>query len=316
MATFPGIRTGSQRIQKMSGKKRPILTVIIILGIAVLFLGVLMTIILTFFGPSTRLSFGDKIGVIPIEGPIMESQSIVSQLANFRKNKGIRAIILRIDSSGGGVGPSQEIHREVRRTIKTKKVIVSMGSMAASGGYYIASAAHKIVASPGTVTGSIGVIMGFIQFKELLEKIGISFEVLKSGEFKDIGSPHREMSVRDKELLKELISDIQDQFVDAVAKGRNLSQERVREIADGRVFSGAKAKELDLVDMLGNFQDAVDLAKKETGIEGEVTLVYPRKSGPRLWDLILGDATKAIYESTIKALKTRIEYRWDGIDIH
>ncbi len=272
-----------------------------------------MTIVLTFFGPSTNLSFGNKIGVIPIEGAIMESQSIVSQLANFRKNKGIKAIILRIDSPGGGVGPSQEIYREVRRTIKTKKVIVSMGSLAASGGYYVAAAADKIVASPGTITGSIGVIMEFIQLKELLKKIGISLEVMKSGEFKDIGSPHREMSERDKELILELITDIQDQFVEAVAEGRNLAVEEVREIADGRVFSGAKAKELGLVDVLGNFQDAVDLAKKEAGIKGEATLVYPKRVGPSFWDLILRDAVRAIYESTIKALKTQIEYRWDGL---
>jgi len=297
----------------MSTKKRPILTVIIILGITVVFLGTLMTIVLTFFGPSSNLSFGNKIGVIPIEGTITESQSIVSQLANFRKSKGIKAIILRIDSPGGGVGPSQEIYREVRRTIKTKKVIVSMGSLAASGGYYVAAAADKIVASPGTITGSIGVIMEFIQLKELLKKIGIGLEVMKSGEFKDIGSPHREMSERDKELILELITDIQDQFVEAVAQGRKLSVEEVREIADGRVFSGAKAKELGLVDLLGNFQDAVELAKKEAGIKGEATLVYPKRVGPSFWDLILRDAVKAVYESTVKALKTQIEYRWDGL---
>ncbi|NNG08452.1 MAG: signal peptide peptidase SppA [Desulfobacteraceae bacterium] len=297
----------------MSTKKRPILTVIIILGIAVLFLGTLMTIVLTFFGPSADLTFGTKIGVITIEGPIMESQSIVSQIVKFRRNKGIKAIILRIDSPGGGVGPSQEIYREVRRTIKAKRVIVSMGSLAASGGYYVAAGADKIVASPGTITGSIGVIMQFVQLKELLKKIGVGLEVLKSGEFKDVGSPHREMSEREKELLQELIFDIQDQFVKAVAEGRNLSVEEVQEIADGRVFSGAKAKELGLVDVLGNFQDAVDLAKKETGIEGEVTLVYPKKAGPSIWDLILRDTTRAVYEFTIKALQTHIEYRWDGI---
>ena len=297
----------------MSTKKRPILTVIIILGIAVLFLGTLMTIVLTFFGPSSKLSFGQKIGVIPIEGPILESQSIVSQMVKFKKNKAIKAIILRIDSPGGGVGPSQEIYREVRRTIKTKRVIVSMGSLAASGGYYVAAGANKIVASPGTITGSIGVIMQFVQLKELLKKIGISMEVLKSGEFKDIGSPHREMSDEEKELIQELIVDIQDQFVEAVAEGRNLPVETVREIADGRVFSGAKAKELGLVDLLGNFQDAVDLAKKETGIEGEVELIYPKRIGPSIWDLILRDATKAVYESAIKALKTHIEYRWEGL---
>jgi protease-4 len=297
----------------MSTKKRPILTVLIILGIAVLFLGTLMTIVLAFFGPSADLPFGTKMGVITIEGPIMESQSIVSQMVKFRRSKGIKAIILRIDSPGGGVGPSQEIYREVRRTIKVKRVIVSMGSLAASGGYYVAAGADKIVASPGTITGSIGVIMQFVQLKELLKKIGVGLEVLKSGEFKDVGSPHREMSEREKELLQELIFDIQGQFVKAVAEGRNLSVEEVEEIADGRVFSGAKAKELGLVDVLGNFQDAVDLAKKETGIEGEVTLVYPKKTGPSIWDLVLRDATRAVYESTIKALKTHIEYRWDGI---
>ncbi len=297
----------------MTTKKRPILTVIIILGIAVLFFGTLMAIVLTFFGPSSDLSFGQKIGIIPIQGPIMQSQNIVSQMVKFRKNKAIKAIVLRIDSPGGGVGPSQEIYREVRRTIKTKRVIVSMGSLAASGGYYVAAGADKIVASPGTITGSIGVIMQFVQLKELLKKIGISMEVLKSGEFKDIGSPHREMSDEEKELIQELIIDIQDQFVEAVAEGRNLPVETVREIADGRVFSGAKAKELGLVDVLGNFQDAVNLAKKETGIEGEVTLVYPKKAGLSIWDLILRDATRAIYESTVKALKTHIEYRWDGL---
>ena len=297
----------------MSTKKRPILTVIIILGIAVLFLGTLMTIVLTFFGPSSDLSFGQKIGIIPIEGPIMESQNIVSQMVKFRKNKAIKAIILRIDSPGGGVGPSQEIYREVRRTIKTKRVIVSMGSLAASGGYYVAAGADKIVASPGTITGSIGVIMQFIQLEELLKKIGISMEVLKSGEFKDIGSPHREMSEEEKELIQELIIDIQDQFVEAVAEGRNLPVETIREIADGRVFSGARAKELGLVDVLGNFQDAVNLAKKEAGIEGEVDLIYPKRVGPSIWDLILRGATRAIYESTVKALRTHIEYRWDGI---
>jgi protease-4 len=121
------------------------------------------------------------------------------------------------------------------------------------------------------------------------------------------------MSEEEKELIQDLIIDIQDQFVEAVAEGRNLPVQSVREIADGRVFSGAKAKELGLVDLLGNFQDAVDLAKKETGIEGEVDLIYPKRMGPSIWDLILRDATKAIYESTIKALKTHIEYRWDGL---
>ena len=297
----------------MSVKKHPILTVLIILGITVLLLGTVMIIILRIFGPSSDLSFGDRIGVIPIEGSITDPEPIVSQLVNFRKNRRIKAIILRINSPGGGVGPSQEIYREVRKTIKTKKVITSMGSLAASGGYYIASATNKIVANPGTITGSISVIMEFIQLEDLLKKVGVSLEVLKSGEFKDIGSPHRKMSEREKELIKDLISDIQKQFVNAVARGRDLSEEKVQEIADGRIFSGAQAKELGLVDLLGNFQDAVDLAKKMTGIKGDATLVYPKREKLKLWDFIFQDITKACYNAFMNYLNTSIEYRWEGL---
>ena len=296
----------------MSGKKHPILTVLIILGVTALFLGLIMTIILTIFVPDSNISFRNKIGVIPIEGHITGPEPVVSQLVNFRKDRRIKAIILRIDSPGGGVGPSQEIYREIMKTIKTKKVIASMGSLAASGGYYIASAANKILANPGTITGSIGVIMEFIQIQDLLRKIGVSLEVLKSGEFKDIGSPHREMSKREKELIKGLIIEVQNQFVDAVARGRNLPVEQVQEIADGRIFSGAKAKELGLVDSLGNFRDAVDLAKEMTNIKGDVTLVYPKKSRSKLWDFIFRDVTKALYKAIMDSLKTRIEYRWDS----
>ena len=297
----------------MSDKKHPILMVVIILGITVLFLGMAMTIILTiFFGPSSSLSFKEKIGVIPIEGAIMESETIVSQLVNFKKDDGIKAIILRINSPGGGVAPSQEIYREIRKTIKTKTVIVSMSSLAASGGYYIASAANKIVANPGTITGSIGVIMEFVQIEDLLKKIGVSLEVVKSGEFKDIGSPHRKMSLRERELINNLISDIQKQFINAVARGRDLSVEKVQEIADGRILSGARAKELGLIDLLGNFQDAVDITKKITGIKGDVTLIYPEKAGFKLWDLIFKDAANVFYRIIRDNLKTRIEYRWNG----
>ncbi len=297
----------------MSKKKRPILIVVVILGITVLFLGGVMALILNFFGPSSPLSFGDKIGVIPIEGPITDSGPILSQLVKFRKDEHIKAIILRIDSPGGGVGPSQEIYREVRRTIEKKKVIASLGSVAASGGYYVASAANKIVANPGTITGSIGVIMEFLRLENLLKKIGVSLEVLKSGEFKDLGSPHREMSEREKALLTALILDVQKQFVDAVARGRGLSVEEVMEIADGRIFSGAQAKELGLVDSLGNFQDAVQLAKEMAEIKGEATMVYPEKPRLRFWDFIFQDASEAI----IRALKDNlggigIGYRWNG----
>ena len=186
-----------------------------------------------------------------------------------------------------------------------------MGSVAASGGYYVAAAANKIVANPGTITGSIGVIMEFVRFKDLLNKIGINFEVIKSGEFKDIGSPLRELTERERKLLNALIEDIQKQFVKEVAAGRNLTVEEVQKIADGRIFSGARAKELGLVDMLGNFQDAVDIAKNMVGIKGEVTLVYPKKTKLELWKLLIKTAAGSVTQ-LLQNTKTQIEYRWNG----
>ncbi|MBW2028877.1 MAG: signal peptide peptidase SppA [Deltaproteobacteria bacterium] len=294
----------------MSSKKHPLFVVFVILVIAIIFLGMVMAVIIMTFGGTTRLSFGDKIGVITIEGPIKDSGPVLSQLVRFRKDRRIKAIVLRIDSPGGGVGPSQEIYREVRRTRKTKRVIASLGSLAASGGYYVASAADRIVANPGTITGSIGVVMEFLRLEDLMEKIGIDFEVLKSGEFKDIGSPHRKMSQREKELVKGLISDIQRQFVDAVARGRGLEIQRVREIADGRILSGAQAKDLGLVDSLGNFQDALDLAKKMSGIKGEAQIVYPKRPKGRFWDFLFRNATEAVLEALRQYRTSGLEYRW------
>jgi protease-4 len=259
------------------------------------------------------LSFKEKIGVLPLEGAITESDSLVAQLVEFRKDRRIKAIILRVNSPGGGVGPSQEIYREIRKTIDVKKVVASMGSVAASGGYYVASAADKIVANPGTLAGSIGVIMEFVQAEELLKKIGVSVEVLKTGEFKDIGSFHRKLSERDREMIRTLVFDVQRQFVDAVAQGRNLPVEKVREIADGRILSGAQCKDLGLVDQLGNFEDAVELAKTLAGIKGEVTLVYPKKPRGKWWNLFLQDTSQAVAMAIRDALMSRLEYRWEGV---
>ena len=299
----------------MAGKKHPILTVLLILGATALLLCGTMALVLTVFLPSSNFSFGEKIGVIPIDGSISDSLAITSQLVTFKKDKGIKAIILRINSPGGSVGPTQEIYREVRKTIRSKKVVVSMGEVAASGGYYIAAAANKIVANPGTITGSIGVIMHFVQFRELLNKIGVNLEILKSGEFKDVGSPHRKLTERDKELINALIGDIQKQFEEGVASGRNMTVEEVQKIADGRVFSGAQAKELGLVDVLGNFQDAVEIAKKMAGIKGDVTLVYPHKMKLGLWDLLLDSVARSATRM-LQSMKTRVEYRWNGLLDH
>jgi protease IV len=299
----------------MAQKKHPILTVVIILCVVALFLGITMVIVLKIVSPSSNLSFGDKIGVIPIDGAISQSIDITTELVRLKKDSGIKAIILRINSPGGSVGPTQEIYREVRKTIQTKKVVASMGSVAASGGYYIAAGADKIVANPGTITGSIGVIMHFVRLEELLNKIGIKLEILKSGEFKDMGSPNRELTEREKELLNALIADIQRQFEEGVAEGRNLPLEKVRQIADGRIFSGSRAKELGLVDVLGNFQDAVEIAKNLAGIKGDVTLVYPQKDKMNLWDLVFEAAAGSV-SKLIQGMKSRVEYRWDGFAQH
>jgi len=296
----------------MAKAKRPITVVLIILGVAILFFGTLMAIVLSLSGYSPALSFTNKIGVVPINGIIRDADTIIKQIIAFRNDRQIKAIILRIDSPGGGVGPSQEIYTETRRTSRTKKVVASLGSVAASGGYYIASAADSIVANPGTLTGSIGVLMEFVRVEELLKKIGVEMQVIKSGEFKDIGSPNRKMTHKEKEMLLTLLEDIRNQFVTAVSQGRNMPEEAVLELADGRIFSGRQAKGLGLVDSLGNFRDAVSVAKRLAHIKGEVKLVYPQKRRRSfLWDLLFRDLTEAVLDRIDRPLGF-LDYRWNG----
>jgi protease-4 len=296
----------------MAKTKRPITVVLIILGVAILFFGTLMAIVLSLSGYSPALSFTNKIGVVPINGIIRDADTIIEQMIAFRNDRQIKAIILRIDSPGGGVGPSQEIYSETRRTSRTKKVVASLGSVAASGGYYVASAADSIVANPGTLTGSIGVLMEFVRVEELLKKIGVEMQVIKSGEFKDIGSPNRKMTHKEKEMLLTLLEDIRNQFVTAVSQGRNMPEEAVLALADGRIFSGRQAKDLGLVDSLGNFRDAVSVAKRLAHIKGEVKLVYPQKRRRSfLWDLLFRDLTEAVLDRIDRPLGF-LDYRWNG----
>lgn len=218
-----------------------------------------------------------SVGVVEIDGPIVDARDALEDIRQFREDDNIRAIVVRIDSPGGAVGPSQEIYREIRKTIATKKVIASMGAVAASGGYYIACAADGIVANPGTITGSIGVIMGYTNFRELLDKIGLVPVVIKSGPFKDTGSPTREMRNDERELLEAITRNIHEQFVSAIADGRHLDRDQVAAAADGRVYTGEQAKGRGLVDRLGNFEDALAWAGELGGIQGPVTPVYARE---------------------------------------
>lgn len=259
-------------------EKKPILrTVLALIGlatIAVVGVAALSSLLLdsAWFG-------GDRVAVVRIEGVIVDSRDAIEELRKFRDNPGVKAIVLRIDSPGGGVVASQEIYSEVLKTRADGrvKVVTSMGNLAASGGYYIAAATDKIVANPGTLTGSIGVIMELANVQGLLEKVGVQSVVIKSGTHKDLASPFRTMSAEDRAILQTVLDDVHDQFIQAVAAGRAMKVEQVRDLADGRVFTGRQARTVKLVDELGDLQDAIKLAGKLGGIAGEPRVVETRK---------------------------------------
>ncbi len=218
-----------------------------------------------------------NIGIVEINGIILSSKKIIQNIKTFRDDDSIKAIILRIDSPGGGIGPSQEIYREVMKTKRDKKIITSMGSVAASGGYYIASATNKIIANAGTLTGSIGVIMKYANIEEIAKKIGISPVVIKSGKFKDIGSPLRELNDSERKVLQDLVNELHLQFVNDAAKARGIDVETMLTLADGRVYSGQKALDLNLIDRLGNLDDAVQWVGELAGIKEKLKPVYPKE---------------------------------------
>ncbi len=248
--------------------------VVLILGTAIIFS--LSSSVLSRNILSGKFDGQGNVGVVEITGVISSSKKAIKAIKEFRKEDSIKAIIVRINSPGGGIGPSQEIYTEIMRTRTEKPIIASLGSVAASGGYYIASATHKIIANPGTVTGSIGVIVEYTNIQEVLKKIGLSAVVIKSGKFKDIGSPVREITDAEKEFLQSFVDELHMQFVNHAAEGRGIDSEIMAKLADGRIYTGQKAVELNLIDQLGNFEDSIQLAGEIAGIEGEVIPVYPQ----------------------------------------
>ena len=256
----------------------------------------------------------NRIGIVDITGLISDSQYIVNQVKKFRQDKRIRGIILRIDSPGGAVGPSQEIYDEVLKTRESGKTIyASMGALAASGGYYIASAAEKIFANPGTLTGSIGVIMAFSNAKGLMEKIGLQPEIVKAGEYKDIGSPARAMTQKERNLLQSVVTDVHQQFIEAVASGRDISVAEVTKIADGRILTGRQAYSLNLVDQMGGLQVSIDQLAHKVGIIGSPKII---KETPRVgfldWVLKSTVNQSLINRSSIPSL----QYTWHFNSLH
>lgn len=230
------------------------------------------------------------VGLIEVKGMILDSKDTIRQLRHFLKKENIKAVVLRVDSPGGVVAPSQEICDEVRKFAAKKKIIVSMGSLAASGGYYISAPATMIYANPGTITASIGVILKLSNIEALIDKIGIKAYTLKTGKYKDSGSPVRQFTEEDRAMLQAVIDNTHEQFVRAVAEGRKLPVEEVRKIADGRILSGEQAKALKLVDRLGTLQDAIEEAGKQAGIKGEPDVVLPPKKKINYLDLLVEGA--------------------------
>jgi protease IV len=256
----------------------------ILKGLGLLGIFILVVFAGTFFfayftgGESRVLSMlsDDGVGVLVIDGAIDDSRQPVAELKRFKEAPWIKALVVRIDSPGGAVAPTQEIFAEIRKVKASKPVIASMGSMATSGGYYIASACDQIVASPGTLTGSIGVIMQLGNVEELMKKIGIRGYNVKSAPNKDIGSPFQPLSPEGRDILQSLVDNVHGQFVSAVARARDMDEAVVRKLSDGRVYSGAQAKELGLVDEFGTLEDAIELAAKRSGVEGRPAVYYSR----------------------------------------
>jgi protease IV len=245
--------------------------------------------------PDLDFSTEERIVVLCVEGVILDAQQALGELKRYGDNPLVKAIVVRIDSPGGGVVPSQEIHDAVKRIRdkQNKLVIASMGTVAASGGYYIAAATDRIVANPGTLTGSIGVIMEMANVEGLMKKIGVESVVIKSGAHKDLGSPFRAMNLEDRTILQNVMDDVHSQFIEAVAAGRSLEIKDVRALADGRIFTGRQAKAAKLVDELGDLNDAIKLAADMAGLEGEPRVVEPRKRFT-IRDLIEGQVGRII----------------------
>jgi protease-4 len=257
-----------------SKPRRPF-RLILWIGLAAIVLLFLINIIF----PDLDLTGEERIVLLRVEGVILDAQPMVSELKRYGENPLVKAIVLRIDSPGGGVVPSQEIHDAVKRVRQkhSKVVIASMGTVAASGGYYIAAATDRIIANPGTLTGSIGVIMELANVEGLMKKIGVESIVVKSGERKDIGSPFRAMSPDDRRILQTVMDDVHSQFIEAVAEGRALDIKEVKAVADGRIFTGRQAKDAKLIDELGDLSEAIRLAADMAGIEGEPRVIEPRR---------------------------------------
>ena len=252
------------RILKLNKKK-----IILFLSFVVIFF---------FLSKNSNSEVLNNIGVVEIEGTILSSKEIIQELDNFYNRDDIKAIIIRLNTPGGSVAPSQEIYEKVKKiaSSNTKPIVASIGSISASGGYYIAIGADKIIANPGSITGSIGVIMNFPIAKDLIEKIGLEFKTIKSGDLKDAGSPYKYPTDKDEKYFKSIVNNLHNQFLREVSIQRSIPIVKLNEYADGRIFTGEQAYSINLIDTLGTFEDALNISKNLANISGETNLIYPK----------------------------------------
>ena len=243
---------------------------------------------------TTFTGFGDKIAVVDLDGVILSPKQVVPQLKKFADDSSIKAIIIHINSPGGGVAASEEIYKEVKRIRdeKKKRIVASIETVGASGAYYVASATNKIYADNGSIVGSIGVIAEWVNYADLLRWAKLKDITMKAGEFKDTGSPTREMTPAEREYLQSLIDNMHTQFIQAVAQGRHAKEEDIRSIANGKVWTGEQAYSMKLVDQIADFEGAVKDTAKSVGISGEPTLVRPAKDKRSVLDLLFGDVSE------------------------
>ena len=244
--------------------------------------------------PGSAPLFGAKLGLVQVKGTIEDSRAVLEALDEFARDPDIKAIVLRVDSPGGGVGPSQEIFRQLQRTVAIKPVVASMGSVAASGGYYVSAPCTKIVANPGTITGSIGVIAVIPDLEGLLDKLGVKLQTVRTGELKGTGLPNRPLNQAEHQMLMDLNLDLYNQFLGDVIQARGLGNDQIQAIKDSRVISGRRARELGLVDKLGNFNDAVALAAELGQVEGRPQLVEPEAGREKLWRRLLQEESLSL----------------------
>lgn len=290
----------------------------VLLGGGAFFLFLLAVFALVYFTVRTQQKdsfsgFGDKIAVVDLEGVILSPKDVVEQLRKFGDDRSIKAIIIHVNSPGGGAAASEEIYREVLRIrdVKKKRIVASIETVGASGAYYVSSATNKIFANQASIVGSIGVIAEWYNYEELIKWAKLQAIVLKAGEFKDAGSPVREMTPAERVYMQALIDNMHGQFIHSVAQGRRVNDDDIRPLADGKVWTGDQAMPLKLIDQIGDFRAAVEDTAKSVGIRGEPTLVRPEKDRKSVLDLLFGDVSEFLPDpSKLMQNNAQFYYLW------